>query len=148
MIIRWTVRICSHAFTVLPLLHILLLLCPPHDPSLKHWFVNSFGTIISLVFLRQDGMTVLMQAAINGHAAIIKLLLRAGADKEAEDEVNLTCTLVALIAHKDVFFKRKAIYKWDHFVRDECIFRSHDLNHCRMAERVSCTLRLKEIMTS
>jgi ankyrin repeat protein len=56
-------------------------------------------------------MTVLMQAAINGHAAIIKLLLRAGADKEAEDEVNLTCTLVALIAHKDVFFKRKAIYK-------------------------------------
>ena len=36
----------------------------------------------------QKGITSLMFAAINGHAPVVKLLLDAGADKNAKDKVR------------------------------------------------------------
>lgn len=43
----------------------------------------------------QDGSTALIEASLNGHNAVVKLLLEAGANIEAEDEVRQT--------HKDCF---------------------------------------------
>jgi len=36
----------------------------------------------------QNGWTVLLYASIRGHTAIVQVLLRAGADKEARDKVR------------------------------------------------------------
>jgi hypothetical protein len=36
-------------------------------------------------------MTALILASINGHAAIVKLLIEAGANKNAKDEVSYYC---------------------------------------------------------
>jgi len=62
-------------------------------------FVLSFGHIFflflccdSFCFVHglcpQDGDTALMKAALFGHTNIVKLLLKAGADKEARHNVS------------------------------------------------------------
>jgi len=41
-----------------------------------------------------DGLTALVRAASNGHAAVVDLLIKAGADKDAKDFVSVTQTFI------------------------------------------------------
>ena len=41
----------------------------------------------------QDGLTALMRAAANGHAECMRLLLDAGTDKEAKNNVRFSVAL-------------------------------------------------------
>ena len=40
------------------------------------------------MFVAQDGFTPLIYASLKGHEAVVKVLLAAGCDKEAKDEVS------------------------------------------------------------
>ena len=53
----------------------------------------------SLMYSHQNGRTALMNAALNGHAEVIRLLLEAGALIEAKDTVSKRisiCTYVCV----------------------------------------------------
>lgn len=47
-----------------------------------------FGDYNGMSFSWQDGITAIMQASHEGRTAIVELLLEAGADKDAKDEVR------------------------------------------------------------
>ena len=49
---------------------------------------SSLSPPTPILFRAQDGGTALMRACENGHLEVVKALLFAGADKEAEDKVS------------------------------------------------------------
>lgn len=65
--------------------------------GLRMTWSNS-GTNMRHVHFAQDGSTVLINAAANGHADCVRLLLESGADMEAKNNVR------AAVAHARVWF--------------------------------------------
>jgi hypothetical protein len=70
--------------------------------------------------LQQLGWSALIWAACNGHAECVRLLIDAGADTEATDEVHLPCNafFIVIYTHASVFSC------WCVRVR-KCMFRAH-----------------------
>ena len=75
----------SHAHTSLPLNHFVSI----HFPLVFFLVCSLFcyyGTPLSMFV--QEGWTALMRASFKGHAAIVQLLLEAGANMDAKNEVR------------------------------------------------------------
>jgi len=62
-------------------------LCLPLFPLFSFCY---YGVCLSLPLCLKGGVTALMKASINGCTATVELLLGAGADKEAKDQVRET----------------------------------------------------------
>ena len=62
-----------------------------HDACL-HWRADAAAEVVTYGHIgrrAQSGLTALMYAAMNGHADFARLLLNAGADKNAKDGVRV-----------------------------------------------------------
>jgi len=57
--------------------------------------ILSIVTLLRYIITLQAGLTALMKASQNSEHATAKLLLEAGADKDARDEVNQQCACSA-----------------------------------------------------
>ena len=74
-------------YTSLTSLYLLLFLLLPSSPFSSLCY---YGVCLSLPLCLKGGVTALMKASINGCTATVELLLGAGADKEAKDQVRET----------------------------------------------------------
>ncbi len=96
----------------------------------------------------QDGYTALIHAASNGHAACVRLLLDAGADKEAKDNVRVICCVCCACVYSfcvPCFWLMNAIAwavrHFSNFFSYSCIWFAFGCN-CIQSDFHSCELFL------
>jgi hypothetical protein len=71
--------------------------------SLRAWlcmlpYLNASGLFGLSLSLCQVGKTVFLNAVLNGHLDVVKILVKQGANKKAKDKVGTVRTLLFLMA--------------------------------------------------
>jgi len=64
----------------------------------------SLRLMFFLAYGLQNGTTALMWASIYGHPAVVKMLLGAGADKEATDSVSDIKSHISVLLRREITF--------------------------------------------
>ncbi len=76
------------------------------------WPVVAFVIRVAAVAILQTGRTALMNAAWQNRADCARLLIDAGADKEARDKVRVVCSFQRLSREVQVFYRADVIFQF------------------------------------